>query len=75
MKDIRWCTLSNIADTASLKQHAYTDNGKGGNISLCGRFSQYNENEKNDPINDIVPEAQKVTCCKICLKQLHEIKD
>lgn len=79
MEQVKWLSVSNANDTATLKQHAYihhvckvryTDEKYNGNLSLCKRSSVINEDELRISIEGLENETPNESkACKICMKK------
>ncbi len=72
MEKVKWIYVdSAINENAFVVQHAYIDDGGGGNTSLCGRRFIYEDGSNGlgrAKFIDLVSEEKHVVRCKICDK-------
>jgi len=72
MEKVKWIYVdSAINENAFVLQHAYIDDGGGGNTSLCGRRFIYDDGSNGlgrAKFNELIAEEKHSVRCKICDK-------
>ncbi len=74
MLKVKWIEIASALDeNRYLKPHGYVNDGRGGNISLCGKISITEDENDRVRFEDLSDGEMDGSCCKFCIRKYNKV--